>query len=214
MNKRIVAFLLILGMLAAMLIPCASAYGMVKYVYTRNGKPVNVRAQPSINSALMGTIAFGKAVTVENYTTDYTWAVITFNGRTCYVMSQYLVDGAPVNPVTPSTPTGGSANTQNIINSMENEFRTYRVVSPYTVVAKPTRASGWVNLRFAPSTEFGHAGNLYANTQLTVIAETANWLQVRRNDNGITGYVMRQYTISTGAVVGTFPDLFTYDKGE
>ena len=103
---------------------------------------------------------------------------------------------------------------QNIINSMENEFRTYRVVSPYTVVAKPTRASGWVNLRFAPSTEFGHAGNLYANTQLTVIAETANWLQVRRNDNGITGYVMRQYTISTGAVVGTFPDLFRYDKGE
>ena len=200
MNKRIVAFLLILG--------------MVKYVYTRNGKPVNVRAQPSINSALMGTIAFGKAVTVENYTTDYTWAVITFNGRTCYVMSQYLVDGAPVNPVTPSTPTGGNANTQNIINSMENEFRTYRVVSPYTVVAKPTRASGWVNLRFAPSTEFGHAGNLYANTQLTVIAETANWLQVRRNDNGITGYVMRQYTISTGAVVGTFPDLFRYDKGE
>ena len=62
MNKRIVAFLRILGMLAAMLIPCASAYGMVKYVYTSNGKPVNVRAQPSINSALMGTIAFGKAV--------------------------------------------------------------------------------------------------------------------------------------------------------
>ena len=214
MNKRILAFLLILGILAATLIPCASAYGMVKYVYTRNGKPVNVRSQPSINSALVGTIAFGKAVTVENYTTDYTWAVITFNGRTAYVMSQYLVDGTPVNPVTPVTPSGGNANTQGIINAMENEFRTYRVVSPYTVVAKPTRASGWVNLRYAPSTEFGHAGNLYANTQLTVIAETANWLQVRRNDNGITGYVMRQYTISTGAVTGTFPDEFKFDRGE
>ena len=202
MNKRIIAFLLILGILAAMLIPCASAYGMVKYVYTRNGKPVNVRSQPSLNAALMGTIAFGKAVTVENYTVDYTWAVITFNGKTAYVMSQYLVDGTPVNPVTPTPSAGGNANAQNIINSMENEFRTYRVVSPYTVLAKPTRASGWVNLRYAPSTEFGHAGNLYANTQLTVIAETTNWLQVRRNDTGVTGYVMRQYTISMGVGSG------------
>ena len=202
MNKRIIAFLLILAILAVMLIPCASAYGMVKYVYTRNGKPVNVRSQPSLNAALMGTIAFGKAVTVENYTVDYTWAVITFNGKTAYVMSQYLVDGTPVNPVTPTPSAGGNANAQNIINSMENEFRTYRVVSPYTVLAKPTRASGWVNLRYAPSTEFGHAGNLYANTQLTVIAETTNWLQVRRNDTGVTGYVMRQYTISMGVGSG------------
>jgi uncharacterized protein YgiM (DUF1202 family) len=214
MNKRILAFLLILGILAATLIPCASAYGMVKYVYTRNGKPVNVRSQPSINSALVGTIAFGKAVTVENYTTDYTWAVITFNGRTAYVMSQYLVDGTPVNPVTPSSSGGGSISTQNLINSMENEFRSYRVVSPYTVLAKPTRASGWVNLRYAPSTEFGHAGNLYANTQLTVIAETTNWLQVRRNDNGVTGYVMRQYTISMGAGSGYLPADFNYSRGE
>ena len=85
-----------------------------------------------------------------------------------------------------------------MIYSLENELRTYHVVSPYTVVAKPVRATGWVNLRYIPSTECCHAENLYANTQLTVIAETANWLQVRKNDNGVTGYVMRQYTISMG----------------
>ncbi len=198
MNKRIIAFLLVLGIMAAVLAPCASAYGMTKYVYTRNGKPLNVRAQPSINSALLGTIPFGKAVTVQNYTTDYTWAVISFNGMTAYVMTQYLVDGSPVSPVIPTPSSGGNGNVQNIINSMENEFRTYHVVSPYTVLAKPVRASGWVNLRYAPSTEFGHAGNLYANTQLTVIAETTNWLQVRLNDTGVTGYVMRQYTINMG----------------
>ena len=115
-------------------------------------------------------------------------------------MTQYLVDGSPVTPVTPTPVPGGSS--QSLINSMENEFRTYRVVSPYTVLAKPVRASGWVNLRFAPSTEFGHAENLYANTQLTVIAETANWLQVRKNDTGVTGYVMRQYTITMGVGSG------------
>ena len=43
---------------------------------------------------------------------------------------------------------------------------------------------------------------MYANTQLTVIAETANWLQVRKNDTGVTGYVMREYTISMGVGSG------------
>ena len=197
MKKRMIIFLLILGILVITLAPCATAAGMVKYVYTRNGKPLNVRAWPSINSALLGTLPNGKAVTVENYTTDYSWAVITFNGRTAYVMTQYLVDGSPVYP-TP-TPVNPGGNTQNVINAMENEFRTYRVVSPYTVIANPVRATGWVNLRYVPSTEFGHAENLYANTQLTVIAETTNWLQVRKNDTGVTGYVMRQYTIAMGA---------------
>ena len=66
------------------------------------------------------------------------------------------------------------------------------------MISRPSRASGWVNLRYTPSAEFGHADKLYANTQLTVIAETQNWLQVRKNDTGVTGYVMRIYTISMG----------------
>ena len=200
MKKRMISLLLVLAVLLIALIPAASASGTVKYVYTRNSKPLNVRSWPDVNAAQVGTIPNGQAVTVENYTADYRWAVITFNGRTAYVMTQYLVDGSPVSPVTP-TPTPGG-NTQSLINSMENEFRTYRVVSPYTVLAKPVRASGWVNLRYVPSTEFGHAENLYANTQLTVIAETANWLQVRKNDTGVTGYVMRQYTINMGVGSG------------
>ena len=199
MKKRIILFLLVLAVLLTMLIPAASAAVTVKYVYTRNSKPLNVRSWPDINAGLIGTIPNGQAVMVESYTADYTWAVIKHNGQTAYVMSQYLVDRTPIYPTPTPTPGG---NTQTIINAMENEFRTYHVVSPYTVLAKPIRASGWVNLRYAPSTEFGHADNLYANTQLTVIAETRNWLQVRRNDTGVTGYVMRQYTISMGVGSG------------
>ena len=195
MKKRIIPFLLTMALLMLVLAPAATAAGITKYVYTRNGKPLNVRAWPSVNSALLGTIPNGSSVSVENYTTDYTWAVIRYNGQTAYVMTQYLVDGSPVAPVTP-TPSGGSS--QGLINSLENELRSYHVVSPYTVVAKPVRATGWVNLRYIPSTECCHAENLYANTQLTVIAEPANWLQVRKNDTGVTGYVMRQYTISMG----------------
>lgn len=200
MKKRIIIFLLIAGILLAMLAPGAMAAGMTKYVYTRNSLPLNVRAWPSLNSALLGKIPNGTAVTVENYTTDYNWAVIRFNGQTAYVMTQYLVDGSPVDPTPAPVYPGG--NVQTIISTMESEFRTYRVVNPYTVLVKPLRASGWVNLRYVPSTEMGHVEKMYANTQLTVIAETANWLQVRKNDTGVTGYVMREYTISMGVGSG------------
>ena len=198
MQKRIIPVFLALAILAVSLASCASAGSAVKYVYTRNGKPLNVRVWPDVNSGLLGTLPFGTAVSIEGYTSDYTWAVIVYNRQTAYVMTQYLVDTYPGGSGTPTPAPGGSGNYQSIVNDLENEFRTYRVVEPYTVLAKPVRASGWVNLRYVPSTEFGHADNLYANTQLTVIAETRNWLQVRRNSTGVTGYVMRQYTISMG----------------
>ena len=204
MKNRIVSCLLVLAVLTITIVPFATASQIVKFVYTRNGKPLNVRAWPSISSTKLGTIAYGKAVPVENYTADGTWAVITFNGQTAYVMTQYLIDTipqsyepTPITPVPTPVPYSGRGSSD-IISTMENEFRTYRVVSPYTVLAKPVRASGWVNLRYVPSTEFGHADNLYANAQLTVIAETQNWLQVRNNATGVTGYVMRQYTINMG----------------
>ena len=194
MKKRLILFLTAVVLASVCMIPGALA-SQVKYVYTRNSSPLNVRAWPDVNSSLLGKLPNGSTVNVDSYTSDYMWASIIYNGQVAYVMTQYLTDGNPYNP-TP-TPSGGK-NYQSIVNNLESEFSTYRVVSPYTVIAKPVRASGWVNLRYAPSTDFGHAENLYANTQLTVIAETANWLQVRKNDDGVTGYVMRQYTISMG----------------
>ncbi len=203
MKKRLVPFLLALAILVIALVPAAMADSSVKYVYARNGKPLNVRAWPDVNSALLGKIPIGTAVTVEAYTSNYTWANIRYNGQSAYVMTQFLVDTYPAGGFVPPSPSpvtpSGDKSYQNIIASMESEFSTYRVVEPYTVLAKPVRATGWVNLRYAPSTEFGHADNLYANTQLTVIAETRYWLQVRRVDTGVTGYVKREFVISMGA---------------
>ena len=44
MKKRIIPFLLAAAVLLAVLAPAASAGGITKYVYTRNGKPLNVRS--------------------------------------------------------------------------------------------------------------------------------------------------------------------------
>ena len=82
MKKRVIPLLLALALLMLTFVPAATAAGITKYVYTRNGKPLNVRAWPSVNSSLLGTIPNGSAISVENYTTDYTWAVIRYNGQT------------------------------------------------------------------------------------------------------------------------------------
>ncbi|MBR3429118.1 MAG: SH3 domain-containing protein [Clostridia bacterium] len=198
MKRRIIAAFTVLSLLMFILVPGALAGQVTKYVYTRNGKPLNVRIWPDVNSTLIGQLPYGSRVLVENYTADYSWATITYNGRTAYVSTQYLVDYDPVKPITPTPAPAPSPSGSDVITRLETELATYRVVTPYTVVAKPDRATGWVNLRYTPSTEFGHAANLYANSQLTVLAETANWLQVRQESSGIIGYVMRQYTIYMG----------------
>ena len=124
MKKRLVPFLLALAILVIALVSAAMADSSVKYVYARNGKPLNVRAWPDVNSALLGKIPSGTAVTVEAYTSNYTWANIRYNGQSAYVMTQFLVDTYPEGGFVPPSPSpltpSGDKSYQNIIASMES----------------------------------------------------------------------------------------------
>jgi uncharacterized protein YgiM (DUF1202 family) len=57
-------------------------------VQTGNSAPLNVRAQPSTSSTLLGTLANGTTVVCEVYNSD--WYKITYNGQIAYVMRMYL----------------------------------------------------------------------------------------------------------------------------
>ena len=80
---------------------------------------------------------------------------------------------------------------------MNDEFRTGKLVAnPFTVYARPSRASGWVNLRWAPSTEAERIATCPQGKQLTVIGEigeTRNWYQVQDPQTGMIGFISRQY---------------------
>ena len=75
-----------------------------------------------------------------------------------------------------------------------NEFMKFENVTPYTLVARPTRVTGWVDLRFAPSSYAPVMAVLPAKTEMTVLMETPNWLQVRDELTGSVGYVNRKFT--------------------
>ena len=200
MNKRIASLLLAL-ILAATMIPVfsqAENNGWIMYVYTDNGKTLNVRSSPSTGNNVIGRLNFGSAVSVR-MTMASGWTCIDYaagDGGVAYVQSRFLVDYQPgyrpqSQPVV--TPTPSSGGTAAEIASMNAEFRSAQKVSPYIVVARPVRASGWVNLRWAPTTEAERIATCSQGKELTVLTEMTNWYQVEDPSTGMIGFISRQY---------------------
>ena len=79
------------------------------------------------------------------------------------------------------------------LSDMNREFTTAKKVSPYTVTARPSRASGWVNLRWAPSTEAERIATCPQGKELTVLVEMKNWYQVQDPQTGMIGFISNKY---------------------
>ncbi len=197
MTKRLLSLALI-AIMAAMLIPASAEWTM--YVYTDNGKSLNVRRDPMTGDNVIGSLKYGEAVSVR-MTMANGWTVINWasgDGFVAYVQSRFLMEYKPA-PKTPSTPapekkssTPGSNTT---FSAMNDEFKTAVRVSPYTVTARPARASGWVNLRWAPSLDAAVITTCPQGKELTVLAELKNWYQVEDVVTGMIGFISRSYVM-------------------
>lgn len=58
-------------------------------VWSENGKPVNLRARPSRAAALVERIKCGETVEVNVF--DAEWCLITWRGKTGYMMTEFLI---------------------------------------------------------------------------------------------------------------------------
>ena len=206
MKKQIISLLLI-AVMAAMFLPTvafADYYG-TQWVYTDNGKSLNVRSTPSTGNNIIGSLKYGAEVTVvEMYSNG--WAQILWEQNAygefgvAYVQRRFLVNHKPTSqPAQSSTApaSGGTAAAVDLakaFSTMNDEFRTGKLVAkPFIVYARPSRASGWVNLRWAPSMEAERIATCPQGKQLTVIGETRNWYQVQDPQTGMIGFISRQY---------------------
>ena len=109
-----------------------------------------------------------------------------------YVQRRFLVNHKPTSqPAQSSTVpvSGGTATAVDLakaFSTMNDEFRTGKLVAnPFTVYARPSRASGWVNLRWAPSMEAERIATCPQGKQLTVIGQDPQ--------TGMIGFISRQY---------------------
>ena len=194
MRKRFLSLILISALVLGLTLPCAQAGALgayvTRYVYTQNGLSLNVRESPSTGAKVIGGLPYGTAVEVRGYTGGSVWAIISYYGATAYVQSRYLVDYYPA----------PYSDAQKILDEMNAEFRSAKTGNtPFTVAARPSRSSGWVNLRWAPSLDAEVISKCYSGKVLTVIRELKNWYQVEDPETGSIGFISRQYVTIIGA---------------
>ena len=209
MNKRIVLLMTAMLMAVLMIIPVSVAEDDTPsdsagyyYVYTENGKGLNVRATPG--GDIVGSLKYGTRIYCYYRDGGNGWALIdyTYNmpgfGKgtyACFISSRYLRKSKP--PANPgsessSSSSSGSSDTAAEIN---REFRSAKKVDPFTVTVRPSRASGWVNLRWAPSKSTEVMATYKQNEKLLVIQETNNWYQVEDQDTGNVGFISKQFVV-------------------
>lgn len=197
--KKVIALVLsmMLLVLAASAALSEEAQGSEYYVYTRNGKGLNVRSSMSTadKSNIIGSLKYGAKVFI--YGVKDGWAMIDYNNTTGYIMYRFLVKTKP-DPYTPSAPseqTEAPASTKDATTAaqLNTLIASAKFVQPYTVTVRPTRASGWVYLRWFPSKSAKEMATFGANYELTVIAELKDWYQVSDPATGKVGFIYKSY---------------------
>ncbi len=207
MTRKILSLTLAVMMIAALVMTAALADDLEDpragyyYVVTGNGLGLNVRDNP--NGNVVGSLKYGTKIYVYGFSSPE-WAVITYrynNGwgtgeYAAFVSARYLSRTNPgkYEPKEQKTTPAAAEKKTTSLETLNAIFRTARQVeAPYTVISRPSRASGWVNLRWAPSTDAERIATCPQGKQLTVLAELKGWYQVKDPVTGMIGFISSQY---------------------
>ena len=209
MNKRIFSMIIAVMMAVLMIVTVAAAEDDTPsedagyyYVYTENGKGLNVRDTPG--GEVVGSLKYGTRIYCYYKDGGTGWALIdyTYNkpgyGKgtyACFISSRYLRKSKPParnSGSSSSSASGASADPATEINA---EFRSAKKVTPFSVTVRPSRASGWVNMRWAPSKSAEIMATYKQNDKLLVIKELSNWYQVEDQDTGDVGFISKQFVM-------------------
>lgn len=209
MKKRLIALLLMVLVLAAGLIPAAIAEDDTPmasegyyYVYTENGKNLYVRSTPG--GEIVGSLKYGTKIYCYYRDGGNGWALIDYyynnpgygyGTYAAYISSRYLRKNKPPARNSGSSSSSSSSASADVAAEIDAEFKSAKKVTPFVVTVRPTRASGWVNLRWAPSKSAQLMATYKQNEKLLVIKETNNWYQVEDQDTGDVGFINKQFVV-------------------
>ena len=174
----------------------SESQGTDYYVYTKNGKGLNVRSSMSTadNSNIIGSLDYGTKVVI--YGVKDGWAMIDYGNTTGYIMYRFLVKTKPAPYKTSDSAeqnTNDTTKDASTVTQLNALIASAKFVEPYTVTVRPTRASGWVYMRWFPSRTANEMATFGANYQLTVIAELKDWYQVSDPATGKIGFIYKSY---------------------
>lgn len=180
MKKRFLALLCMVAILM-MALPLTASASTAYYVYTSNGKPLNMRSDMVTHADnRIASIPYGTKVSVQEFMESDTWAYIKYNGKYGYVMTRYLVSTKPK-----ALSTSESTSSEVSYAKM--------VEANYTATVRPSAPGGFVNLRWGPSKSTPIQEKLYDGQTLEVIEQNNTWAQVRVVATGHVGFIMRSF---------------------
>ena len=200
--KKLISILTAVVLLLTVTVSFASAEGNslglgAMFVYTENGKTLNVRSSPETGDNIIGHLKYGTKVNVVAF--EGGWAKIAYLGGNAWVPSRFLQWYAPgPKPAPQPTPQPQpqpqpDPQPDPDTEQMNEELRS-EVGIPQTIVeAQARRASGWVNMRFNPSRKTECIETCPDGTQLTAFAETINWYHVTDPVTGNSGYIRKEF---------------------
>ena len=151
-----------------------SGTGRVK---TNSGVGLNLRQSASTSSSIVGVIPENATVTIT--AKNGSWYKVSYNGKTGYAHSDYIVMNSNSNN------TNSGSNSNNTSNSGDVAFSSAGYVGN-------TNNEG-LNLRKSPSTSASVITVIPQGATVTITAKNGTWYKV--NYNGNTGYVASSYIV-------------------
>ena len=206
--KRTIALLMTLALLitACAVIPAVSSAELLPmYVYTPNGKTVNVRSTPDTtdNSNIITRLKYGSKVMVE-FINASGWAVVMIDGREAYIQGRFLQDNPPAAKPTPSPAEKEEQERKTEQDKLNKELKSEKeIAEPYYITVRATRTSGWVNFRVGPSKITSRITSFPDAKELIAISETSNWYRARDPETQKIGYIHKNYATKTNRKVIT-----------
>ncbi len=189
MKRQVIALVCVAMILTIMIVPMvASASIYYGYVKTANYNPLNMRADTTTDSAIIGKIPYGKQVELDDYYLDNSWIGVTYNGKRGYVMARYIVYDVP--PPAPGPTSQPKPKPEPV--DLGRMFDGFEYTS-YVAAVCPATPGGFVHMRWAPSKQMGIMDDCWENHQLEVLSQNNTWCQVRDSETGKTGYMMRVF---------------------
>ena len=206
MTKRHISILLALAvaLTACIMLPASSvAEPLPMYVYTENGKPLNVRSTPEKADNIIGQLNYGDMVMVE-FINSTGWAVIIYKDREAYVQAHFLLDYRPAPRPTQSPKEKEDAEKLQEQEKLNKELASEKETAvPFYVAVRATRTSGWINFRVGPSKITSRIASFPDGKELIVLGETTNWYRARDPETQKIGYIFKDYTTKLNKTVAT-----------
>ena len=183
---------------------CAMALAAeIYYVKTPSGGHLNVRAWQDTDSEVIGKLAYGAQVHVQEVYNG--WAKIYWGSYgDGYVYAQYLSRTKP--SAKPSSSSGSSSSSGKTTQSSGtfNPATAYDKMEPVSYYAQvtPATVSSSINLRWGPNTNTPILGVRRSGSVLRVIAEDSTWCQVYDESTGECGFMMKKFLLEVSGVSG------------